>query len=76
MTAMWIDTSFTFSSLSGITQDQDQDRLLVKCRNDNHSPGPIIRPRKKYMYLLLHGKINMVGRSENVFILLKVFIWQ
>ena len=22
---------------------QDQDRLLVKRRNDNHSPGPVIR---------------------------------
>ena len=25
------------------TQDQDQDSLLVKRRNDNHSPGPVIR---------------------------------
>ena len=24
-------------------QDQDQDSLLVKGRNDNHSPGPVIR---------------------------------
>ena len=24
-------------------QDQDQDSLLVKCLNDNHSPGPVIR---------------------------------
>ena len=24
-------------------QDQDQDSLLVKCQNDNHSPGPVIR---------------------------------
>ena len=24
-------------------QDQDQDSLLVKLRNDNHSPGPVIR---------------------------------
>ena len=24
-------------------QDQDQDSLLVKCRNDNHSPRPVIR---------------------------------
>ena len=24
-------------------QDQDQDILLVKRRNDNHSPGPVIR---------------------------------
>ena len=28
---------------SGIDQDQDQDSLLVKRRNDNHSPGPVIR---------------------------------
>ena len=26
-----------------INQDQDQDSLLVKRRNDNHSPGPVIR---------------------------------
>ena len=25
------------------TQDQDQDSLLVKRRNDNQSPGPVIR---------------------------------
>ena len=24
-------------------QDQDQDSPLVKRRNDNHSPGPVIR---------------------------------
>ena len=24
-------------------QDQDQENLLVKRRNDNHSPGPVIR---------------------------------
>ena len=24
-------------------QDQDQDSLLIKRRNDNHSPGPVIR---------------------------------
>ena len=24
-------------------QDQDQDSLLVKRHNDNHSPGPVIR---------------------------------
>ena len=24
-------------------QDQDHDSLLVKRRNDNHSPGPVIR---------------------------------
>ena len=27
----------------GIVQDQDQDSLLVKRQNDNHSPGPVIR---------------------------------
>ena len=26
-----------------VTQDQDQDSLLVKRRYDNHSPGPVIR---------------------------------
>ena len=26
-----------------ILKDQDQDSLLVKRRNDNHSPGPVIR---------------------------------
>ena len=26
-----------------VHQDQDQDRLLVKRRNDNHSTGPVIR---------------------------------
>ena len=26
-----------------MVQDQDQDSLLAKRRNDNHSPGPVIR---------------------------------
>ena len=26
-----------------VEQDQDQDSLLVKRRNDNHSAGPLIR---------------------------------
>ena len=26
-----------------VVKDQDQDSLLVKRRNDNHSPGPVIR---------------------------------
>ena len=26
-----------------VSQDRDQDSLLVKRRNDNHSPGPVIR---------------------------------
>ena len=30
-------------NLIGCRQDQDQDSLLVKRRNDNHSPGPVIR---------------------------------
>ena len=29
--------------ITGLGQDQDQDSLLVKRRNDNHSPGPVIR---------------------------------
>ena len=29
--------------LSTVLQDQDQNSLLVKRRNDNHSPGPVIR---------------------------------
>ena len=29
--------------LTGQDQDQDQDSLLVKRRNDNHSPGSVIR---------------------------------
>ena len=29
--------------ISDQDQDQDQDSLLVKHRNDNHSPGPVIR---------------------------------
>ena len=32
--------SFLFFLLS-VYQDQDQDSLLVKRRNDNHSPGPV-----------------------------------
>ena len=28
---------------TGTDQDQDQDSLLVKRQNDNHSPGPVIR---------------------------------
>ena len=30
--------------LTKASQDQDQDSLLVKRRNDNHSPGPVISP--------------------------------
>ena len=32
-----------YASSEGQDQDQDQDSLLVKRRNDNHSPGPVIR---------------------------------
>ena len=31
----WLNTPLLF--------DQDQDSLLVKRHNDNHSPGPVIR---------------------------------
>ena len=31
------------NDVSQTDQDQDQDSLLVKRRNDNHSPGPVIR---------------------------------
>ena len=34
---------FSISTNTIIDQDQDQDSLLVKRRNDNHSPGPVIR---------------------------------
>ena len=34
---------FWTSNIFVIVQDQDQDSLLVKRRNDNHSPGPVIR---------------------------------
>ena len=35
----------TYAHIEGLDQpqDQDQDSLLVKRRNDNHSPGPVIR---------------------------------
>ena len=32
-----------WQNLDNTIQDQDQDSLLVKRRNDNHSPGPVIR---------------------------------
>ena len=32
-----------WDNLYDADQDQDQDSLLVKHRNDNHSPGPVIR---------------------------------
>ena len=37
--------TITFASIEYLDQDQDQDQdsLLVKRRNDNHSPGPVIR---------------------------------
>ena len=39
------DSDFTDLVLDFVKfiQDQDQDSLLVKRRNDNHSPGPLIR---------------------------------
>ena len=41
----WINLNFAlFQSCFPLRdQDQDQDCLLVKRRNDNHSPGPVIR---------------------------------
>ena len=36
-------TDQTGQMLGAQDQDQDQDSLLVKRRNDNHSPGPVIR---------------------------------
>ena len=36
-------TFFPMLHQNTYTQDQDQDSLLVKRRNDNHSPGPVIR---------------------------------
>ena len=34
---------YKFIAYNAKAQDQDQDSLLVKRRNDNHSPGPVIR---------------------------------
>ena len=37
--------AFTVSELvrEHLDLSQDQDSVLVKCRNDSHSPGPVIR---------------------------------
>ena len=49
MMMMMMDTAFVLSypalwiQMFTQDQDQDQDSLLVKRRNDNHSPGPVIR---------------------------------
>ena len=42
---VWVIVSSAYMSVSVCkwSQDQDQDSLLVKRRNDNHSPGPVIR---------------------------------
>ena len=37
------DTTLMLFNVKQFVQDQDQDSLLVKRRNDNHSPGPVIR---------------------------------
>ena len=37
------DLGQAVSSVQDQDQDQDQDSLLMKRRNDNHSPGPVIR---------------------------------
>ena len=41
----WLDTNKIIDNIKNlaVSQDQDQDSLLVKRRNDNHSPGPVIR---------------------------------
>ena len=36
-------TSSSFITPPAVIRDQDQDSLLVKRRNNNHSPGPVIR---------------------------------
>ena len=36
-------SGFTAVQSGQSLQDQDQDSLLVKRRNNNHSPGPVIR---------------------------------
>ena len=42
--AKWVKNNYSpYDSVSNMLQDQDQDSLLVKRRNDNHSPGPVIR---------------------------------
>ena len=38
-----LKTQIRLTGLNYNFQDQDQDSLLVKRRNDNHSPGPVIR---------------------------------
>ena len=38
-----VDRNFRPSGSLFLHQDQDQDSLLVKRRNDNHSPGPVKR---------------------------------
>ena len=43
-------------------QDQDQDSLLVKRRNDNHSPGPVIRelvPSSHATHTLISSFLNL-----------------
>ena len=38
-----VRTNATQATCTRSFQDQVQDRLLVKRRNDNHSPGPVTR---------------------------------
>ena len=42
-------------------QDQDQDSLLVKRRNDNHSPGPVIRE----LVPSSHREVNLAIQSSD-----------
>ena len=37
------DFNVEIDAFTNMIQDQDQDSLLVKRRNDTHSPGPLIR---------------------------------
>ena len=62
-----MDKMFKRSAVTG--QDQDQDILLVKRRNDNHSPGPVIRelvPSSHQRSELNHNPLHLQQmRSEN-----------
>ena len=42
-------------------QDQDQDSLLVKRRNDNPSPGPVVRE----LSLSFHQRSELSTRGPN-----------
>ena len=58
-----IETKETIScACCHIVCDQDQDSLLVKRRNDNHSPGITAEPVKfDNILLTFHNKMFRVG---------------